>query len=90
MKYNMSHEQAPQENSQPKMIELPEELMTPEIQQAIEERKTKVGSAGINAARLHEGVVYTDAENFKGDPRRVLGHPSNPTTKLFENQSTVE
>lgn len=84
----MSHEQAPQENNQPAMIELPKELITPELQQAIEERNAKVGSAGIHAADLHRGVAYTTPEDFKGDPSRVLGHPSNPTTKLFENHNS--
>lgn len=41
----MSHEQSPQDH-QPEMIQLPEELMTPELQNTIEQR-------GMEAKKVH-------------------------------------
>jgi hypothetical protein len=48
----------------------------------------------IDGAPEHLGVAPAEVtessrepvviENFQGDPRRVIGHPSNPATMIFE------
>lgn len=73
------------------MIEVPKDLLSAE-QLANIEARTKIGRVGMDAADVHEPII-TAVEDFKGDPSRVPGHPSNPATAMlagFSSSDNVE